>query len=236
MSFLPTDEALAGRRSIRAYLEREPAESDIRKLVALASRAPSGSNIQPWRAHVVRGEVRNRLVRDILAAIDRDGEGDYEREWNYYPLRWREPFVGRRRKVGWDLYGLLGIPKGDYERSEAYRRRNYEFFGAPVGLIFTLDEDLEIGSWLDLGIFLGNLMTAARGMGLDTCPQAAFGRPHAIIREHLGIPDREIVVCGMAMGYADPDGLINRLVTDRAPVDEFTTFHGFGKAVSSESS
>lgn len=236
MSFLPTDEALAGRRSIRAFLAREPSEPDIRTLLALASRAPSGSNIQPWRVHVVRGEVRERLVHDILAAIDRDGEGDYEREWNYYPLRWREPFVGRRRKVGWDLYGLLGIPKGDYQRSEAYRRRNYEFFGAPIGLIFTLDEDLEIGSWLDLGIFLGNLMTAARAMGLDTCPQAAFGRPHAIIREHLGIPAREIVVCGMAMGYADPDGLINRLATDRAPVDEFTTFHGFGKPGSGGSS
>jgi len=230
MTWLPTDEALRTRRSTRAFLPKPVAEADLRMLIELAGRAPSGSNIQPWRVHVVTGAVRDELVRRIMEAIQRDGEGSYEREWNYYPLRWREPFVSRRRKVGWDLYGLLGIPKGDFERSEAYRLRNYEFFGAPVGLVFTLDEDLEIGSWLDLGIFIGNLMTAARGFGLDTCPQAAFGRPHRIIRELLGIPEREMVVCGMALGYADPDGLINRLHTDRAAVEEFTTFHGFAPA------
>ena len=228
--WLPADEAIRTRRSCRAFLPTPVDRATVEQLLALASRSPSGSNIQPWKVRVVAGAARERVSRAVLESLDREGAAAFRREWNYYPEPWREPFLARRRKVGWDLYGLLGIPKGDFERSEAYRLRNYEFFGAPVGLVFTLDEDLEIGSWLDLGIFIGNLMTAARGFGLDTCPQAAFGRPHRIIRELLGIPEREMVVCGMALGYADPDGLINRLHTDRAAVDEFTTFHGFAPA------
>ena len=137
------------------------------------------------------------------------------------------PSSRRRRKIGWDLYGLLGIPKGDFEGTEKQRRRNYEFFGAPVGLVFTLDEDLEIGSWLDLGIYIGAVMIAARGMGLDTCPQAAFADFHKVIRAELGIPENEIIVCGMAIGHADPAAVENRLVTERAPLAEFATFNGF---------
>ena len=128
------------------------------------------------------------MTQAILDAIARDGFEPYQREWNYYPVNWREPFLGRRRKIGWDMYSLLGVAKGDFEGTQQARLRNYEFFGAPVGMIFTLDEDLEIGSWLDLGIYLGALMIAARGHGLDTCPQAAFADFHSIIRPLLGIP------------------------------------------------
>lgn len=191
----------------------------------LASRAPSGSNIQPWLVHVVSGNTRDRLCAAILDAIERDGRDAHQREWNYYPQQWREPFIGRRRKIGWDLYGLMGIGKGDYDAAEAFRRRNYEFFGAPVGLIFTLEEDVEIGSWLDLGIFLGALMIAARGMGLDTCPQAAFADFHRVIREVLDIPPKQIIVCGMALGYADGSARVNQLQTERAPLTQFAVFH-----------
>jgi len=227
MSWLPADEAIRTRRAARQFLPTAVPLATVKMLLAAASRAPSGSNIQPWRVHVCAGPVRDRLCSTILQAIERDGMTRYKREWNYYPAQWREPFHSRRRKVGWDLYGLLGIGKGDHEASEAYRRRNYEFFGAPVGMIFTLDEDLEIGSWLDLGIYIGTLMTAARGAGLDTCPQAAFADHHAVIRRELGIPDNEVVICGMALGRADEDAPVNRLVTERADVDEFATFDGF---------
>lgn len=227
MSFLPADQALRTRRAIRQFLPTPVPLETVKTLLALASRAPSGSNIQPWRVRVVAGAVREQLTRAILEALDRDGEERFKREWNYYPIKWMEPFQGRRRKVGWDLYALLGIGKGDHAASAAYRRRNYEFFGAPVGMIFTLDEDLEIGSWLDLGIYLGNLMTAARGAGLDTCPQAAFAHFHEVIREVLGVERREIVICGMALGYADEAAVINQLVTERAPVEEFASFDGF---------
>ena len=227
MPSLAADEAIATRRSVRAFLPTPVDRATVESLLALAARAPSGSNIQPWKVRVVAGEVRDRLCRAILEALDRDGAAAHKREWNYYPVNWREPFLARRRKIGWDLYGLLGIKKGDFEATERQHRRNYEFFGAPVGLIFTLDEDLEIGSWLDLGIYIGAFAIAARGRGLDTCPQAAFADVHAVIRRELGIPENEIVICGMALGHADPGAVENRLVTERAAPSEFATFEGF---------
>ena len=220
------DEAITSRRSVRAFLPTPVERAAVEELLAVASRSPSGSNIQPWKVRVIGGEVRERLTQAILDAIERDGLDKYQREWNYYPVQWREPFLGRRRKIGWDMYGLLGVGKGDHEGTHRARLRNYEFFGAPVGMIFTLDEDLEIGSWLDLGIFLGAIMIAARGRGLDTCPQAAFADFHRIIRPLLNIPENEIVICGMALGHIDPDALVNSLVTERAPVGDFTTFDG----------
>jgi len=227
MASLPADQAIATRRSVRAFLPTPVDRATVEELLTLASRAPSGTNIQPWKVRVIAGEKRLAVSRAIHAALDRDGEEGHKREWNYYPVNWREPYLARRRKIGWDLYGLLGIKKGDFEGTEKQRRRNYEFFGAPVGLIFTLDQDLEIGSWLDLGIYLGALMIAARGRGLDTCPQAAFADFHAVIRRQLGIPETEIIICGMGVGYADPDAVENRLVTERASAREFATFEGF---------
>jgi nitroreductase len=224
---LPADEAIRTRRSVRAFLPTPVPRETVEELLALAARSPSGTNIQPWKVRAVAGEVRDRLCAAILEALDRDGQAAHKRDWNYYPGNWREPFLSRRRKIGWDLYGLLGIRKGDFEGTERQRRRNFEFFGAPVGFIFTLDEDLEIGSWLDLGIFIGALAIAARGKGLDTCPQAAFADFHRIIRHELGIPDNEIVICGMALGHADPDAVENQLVTERAAPSEFATFQGF---------
>lgn len=224
---LSVDEALRTRRSVRAFLPTPISRATIEELLALASRSPSGSNIQPWKVRVFSGALRERISRTILDALEREPREKFTREWNYYPLNWREPFLGRRRKIGWDLYGLLGIEKGDFEGTERQRRRNYEFFGAPVGMMFTLEEDLEIGSWLDLGIFIGSLTIAARGRGLDTCPQAAFADFHTLIRPLLGIPDNEILICGLALGHADLDAPINRLVTERAPMSQFASFDGF---------
>jgi nitroreductase len=220
------DEAIRTRKSVRSFLPTPVDRATVEELLALASRSPSGSNIQPWRVRVIAGDVKDRLTKAILDAVAREGFEPYQREWNYYPVRWREPFLGRRRKIGWDMYSLLGVGKGDFEGTQRARLRNYEFFGAPVGMIFTLDEDLEIGSWLDLGIFLGAVMVAARGRGLDTCPQAAFADFHRIIRPLLNIPDNEIIICGMALGHVDRDAPVNALATERAPVSDFATFDG----------
>ena len=220
------DEAITSRKSVRAFLSTPVDRATVEELLAVACRSPSGSNIQPWKVRVIGGDIRAGLTQAILDAIERDGVDKYQREWNYYPVQWREPFLGRRRKIGWDMYGLLGVGKGDHEGTHRARLRNYEFFDAPVGMIFTLDEDLEIGSWLDLGIFLGALMIAARGRGLDTCPQAAFADFHQIIRPLLNIPKNEIVICGMALGHIDPDAPVNALVTERASIEDFTTFDG----------
>jgi len=220
------DEAIASRKSVRAFLPTTVDRAMVEKLLQLASRSASGSNIQPWRVRVFAGEVKERLTGAILAAIARDGFEPYQREWNYYPVNWREPFLSRRRKIGWDMYGLLGLAKGDFEGTHRTRMRNYEYFGAPVGMIFTLDEDLEIGSWLDLGIYLGTLMIAARGLGLHTCPQAAFADFHKIIRPILNIGEKEVIVCGMALGHIDPDAPVNKLVTERAPLCDYASFDG----------
>jgi nitroreductase len=220
------DEAITTRQSVRAFLPTPVDRATVEELLAVANRSPSGSNIQPWKVRVVAGDVKKKLTQEILDAIARDGFDKYRREWNYYPVQWREPFLGRRRKIGWDMYGLLGVGKGDHEGTHQARLRNYEFFGAPIGLIFTLDEDLEIGSWLDLGILIGAIMIAARGRGLHTCPQAAFADFHSIIRPMLNIPGNEIIICGMAIGYIDPEAPINALQTERAGVAEFTTFYG----------
>jgi nitroreductase len=220
------DEAIASRKSVRAFLPTPVDRATVETLLQLASRAASGSNIQPWRVRVVAGEVKERLTRAILEAVARDGFEPYRREWNYYPVNWREPFLSRRRKIGWDMYSLLGVAKGDFEGTHRARLRNYEFFGAPVGMIFTLDEVLEIGSWLDLGIYLGTLMIAARGHGLHTCPQAAFADFHKIIRPILNIPEQEVIICGVALGHIDPDAPINQLQTVRAPLADFASFDG----------
>lgn len=220
------DEAITSRKSVRGFLPTPVGRATVEELLAVASRSASGSNIQPWKVRVVAGDVKEKLTQAILDAIARDGFDNYRREWNYYPVQWREPFLGRRRKIGWDMYGLLGVGKGDHEGTHQARLRNYEFFGAPVGMIFTLDEDLEIGSWLDLGILIGTIMIAARGRGLHTCPQAAFADFHSIIRPALNIPGNEIVICGLALGHVDPGAPVNRLETERAAVAEFTNFHG----------
>src|ERR1035437_2937469 len=220
------DEAITTRKSVRAFLPTPVERATVEELRAVPSRSPSGDNIQPWKVRVVGGEVKARLTQAILDAIERDGVDKYRREWNYYPVQWREPFLGRRRKIGWDMYGLLGVGKGDHEGTHRARLRNFEFFGAPVVMIFSLDEDLVIGSWLDLGILVGTIMIAARGRGLDTCPQAAFADFHQIIRPLLNIPENEIVICGMALGHIDPDAPVCALTTERAPISDFATFEG----------
>jgi len=220
------DEAIRSRQSVRAFLPNPVEKRTVEELLRLASRSASGSNIQPWRVRVIAGDAKTRLTQAIFDAVARDGFEPYQRDWNYYPVRWREPFLGRRRKIGWDMYSLLGVAKGDFEGTQQARMRNYEFFGAPVGMMFTLDEDLEIGSWLDLGIFLGSIMIAARGHGLHTCPQAAFADFHSVIRPVLDIPENEIIVCGMALGHIDPDAPVNDLKTERADLDAFATFDG----------
>jgi nitroreductase len=174
---------------------------------------------------VLTGEAKRDLSRRLVAAYDDPAErATHVEEYDYYPTEWRSPFVDRRRKVGWDLYGLLGIAKTDKPRMHAQHRRNYEFFGAPVGMMFTIDRVMRQGSWLDFGMFLQSIMVAARAHGLATCPQAAFTQFHRIIMPAIGAPDNEQLVCGMSLGHADPDAIENSLVTEREPVSGFARF------------
>ena len=215
-------EAMATRRSMRGFLPTPIPRTTIEAILAAAARAPSGSNIQPWKVRVTMGAEKARLSAALRAA--HDAGATVAREYHYYPRQWREPYLARRRKVGWGLYALAGVARGDEAAGHAQRARNFDFFGAPVGLFFTLDRDLEQGSWLDMGMFLQNVMLAARGHGLDTCAQAAFCDHHDIVRAQLGIPENEALVCGLSLGHADPAEPTNRLETEREPVSGFVTF------------
>jgi len=219
---LSVEEAITGRQSIRAFLDKPVPRETIARILEIAGRAPSGSNIQPWKVWVLTGASRQRLVDDLTARHASGDEG--KREYNYYPVKWREPYIGRRRATGWGLYGLLGITREDKAGMSAQHRQNFTFFRAPVGLIFAMDRDMEPGSWLDAGMFIQSVMIAARGEGLETCPQAAFCQYHDVIREHLGISQSEIVLCGMALGYADPHAKINTFRTERIPLEDFVTW------------
>ena len=219
------DAAITSRRSIRAFLPTPVPRATIEALLQVAARAPSGTNTQPWRVYVLTGAARDTLSAKLCAAYDDPVErARHVEEYAYYPTEWVSPYIDRRRKVGWDLYGLLGIAKSDKAGMHAQHRRNYEFFGAPVGLMFTMDRVMRQGSWLDFGMFLQNIMVAARGRGLDTCPQAAFTQFHRIITEHVGAAPEEQLVCGMSLGHADPAAVENTLVTEREPVERFTRF------------
>ncbi len=219
------DELIRSRRSLRAFLPTPVADEDIRAMLEVAARAPSGTNTQPWKVIVLKGQALHDLSQAILAAYnDPEIAKTHTEEYKYYLVQWRSPYIDRRRKIGWDLYALLGLERENKAGMHAQHGRNYAFFDAPVGLIFTIDRVMEQGSWLDYGMFLQNLMLAARARGLDTCPQAAFTQFHRIIQEKLDIPAQEMIVCGMSLGYADHSKIENSLHTERASVDEFARF------------
>lgn len=196
-------------------------------MLDVARHSASGVNTQPWQVHVITGSAKRRLSKAILDAYyDPDLLAQLDEPYPYYPKEWKSPYLDRRRKVGWDLYGLLGIPKGEKTRMQAQHARNYVFFDAPVGLFFTMNRSMSQGSFIDCGMFLQSVMVAARARGLDTCPQAAFTTFHRIIARELAMADSELLICGMSLGYADPSRIENALVTEREPVGSFVRFHG----------
>jgi nitroreductase len=219
------DHAIRTRKAIRGFLPTPVPRATIEEILEVASRAPSGTNTQPWKVVVLTGAARQRLTDAIRAAYDDpEQRRQHAEEYAYYPITWIDPYLARRRQLGWGLYGLLGIGREDRARMHEQHGRNYAFFDAPVGMIFTIDRVMEQGSWLDYGTFLENIMIAARARGLDTCPQQAFTQFHRIIKDELGLPDNEMVVCGMALGYADMSRIENTLVTEREPVASFARF------------
>jgi len=213
------------RRSVRSFLATPVRRDLVEKILSEASRAPSGTNTQPWKVTVLTGEPLQTLIAKLLAASnDPERANKYREDYRYYPREWKSPYLERRRKVGYDLYNLLGISRREVDRMRAQWNRNFEFFGAPVGLMFTIDRVMEQGSWLDYGMFLQNVMLAARAFGLETCPQAAFNEFHAIILPHIGAEATDTLVCGMSLGHADPAAVENSLHTERAPLAEFVRF------------
>lgn len=227
-SVAAVDRAITSRRSIRRFLSTPVPQGMIEEILHVASRAPSGTNTQPWKVHVLTGASRQGLVDKVMAIHNDPAQlAQHSEEYDYYPKEWVSPYIDRRRKIGWDMYGLMGIGKTERDRMHAQQGRNFMYFDAPVGMVFTIDRIMGRGSWLDYGMFLQNIMVAARARGLDTCPQAAFNHFHDVIEAHLGMdPSKEMVVASMSLGYADPHAIDNTLFTDREPVSSFARFLG----------
>jgi len=221
-------EAIRTRTSIRAFKSDPVPFETVQELLEIAARAPSGTNVQPWKVHVVAGKARDELVEKLLAYRD-ENPADTAQEFDHSNKR-VEPYLSRMRALGKEMYGLIGIPKGDQKRSWEQWGRNYKFFDAPVGLIFTVDKELDARSWLDIGMFMQTFMLAAKERGLDTCAQGAWNMFWKATRETLNVPEEEYIICGMSLGYADPDDPVNTLISEREPVAGFTTFHGYAEA------
>jgi len=221
------DAAIESRFSARAFLPTPVPRETLTELLRVASRAPSGTNTQPWRVYVLQGASRDSLVDKVCAAHDAvranpELAAQYKEAYDYYPEKWVSPYIDRRRENGWSLYGLLGIGKADKDRMHLQHQRNYRLFDAPVGLMFTLDRVMGRGSLVDFGMFLQNIMVAARARGLHTCPQAAWNGYASLILPHIGAGPDEMLVCGMALGFADVADVVNTFKTSRVAVEEFT--------------
>ena len=231
MNTISVDEAITSRMAVRAFTQQAVARETLEDLLQVASRAPSGTNTQPWKVYVVQGASRDTLVDQVCAAHDaiRDNPAlaaEYQEQYDYYPAKWFSPYIDRRRENGWGLYGLLGIGKADRIKMHLQMQRNFRFFDAPVGLIFTVHRDMGRGALLDYGTFLQNIMLAARGRGLHTCPQQAWNLFNKITLAHIGAGADEVQVCGMALGYADASAIVKTFHTPRVPVAEFTQWLG----------
>ncbi len=224
---MDVDTALRARISTRAFLPRSVDRDTIASLLDAARFAPSGTNVQPWNAHVVLGSTRERICREVRHAAVHERDL-HKAPFDFYPTQWREPYLGRRRACGWGLYTRLGIAKGDHAAGAAQELRNFDFFDAPVGLLFFIDDDLPIGNWLDYGMFIQSIMLGAAARGLATCPQFSWAHFHRVVRPILGVAESRTLVCGMALGYADPAAPVNGYRPARLAVDEFTTWHGEG--------
>ncbi len=219
---MQVSDAIASRKTIRAFRADKVPLQTVTDILELAARAPSGGNLQPWRVYVLIGEARDELVRRVAEKRRENPMGEPP-EYNIYPPRLDEPYRTRRFAVGEAMYATMGIPREDKSARLKFFARNWEFFGAPVGLIFTMDRAMQHGQWADLGMFMQNIMLIAREKGLHTCPQEAWAVWHGVIREYLSISQNEMIFCGMAIGYADETAPVNALQSARAPLSEYAT-------------
>jgi nitroreductase len=214
--------AIINRRSTRRFMSTPVAEELVYQILDAASRAPSGQNMQPWLVHYVTGGTRSRLSQEVTAAAQRDERSD---EYAYFPQQFREPYLSRRRKVGYDLFKAYGVARDDMAGRKEAQLRNFDFFGAPVGLFFVMERDWGYGAWIDLGMFMMNVMTLAPAFGLSTCAQQSWCEYGAAVRRVLPIDQHHVIVSGMALGFSDPTANENTLTTDRVSPKEFVARH-----------
>jgi nitroreductase len=223
---MSTAALLKSRMSIRVFQDKPVDEATVRDLLDTARWAPSGGNLQPWKVIVVAGPARDAVVELAKRRLLENPAGEAGVH-PIYPEKLHEPYRTRRFKIGEDMYALLGIPREDRNARLQWLARNYQFFGAPVGLFFAIDRAMGHGQWAHLGMFMQSFALAAEERGLSTCMQESWGMLRDSLHAHFKLPDHEIIYCGMALGYADREAKVNQLRSDRVPVDEFAVFDGF---------
>jgi len=216
-------DAVMARISTRAFLDKPVGEETIRAILEVAKFAPSGGNLQPWKVHVVNGSARDRLVETVKRAVA-DNPFANEGEIAVYPEKLWDPYRARRFEVGEAMYALLGIPREDKPARLMNLARNFEFFGAPAGLFFSLDRRFDRGQWAHLGMLMQTIALVAVEKGLATCMQEAWVTRARTVSEFLGLGPDDQLYCGMALGWPDPQAPVNKLRSERAPLEEFVTF------------
>lgn len=220
------DRVMRNRKAARSFLKTPVTQALVTEILDIARTAPSNSNTQPWRVYAVAGKVREALSQKLGDAHGNRPD-QYTACYKHFPDVLGKKYQARQSQYATAYYGCLGIDRSNSAARAAQTGKNFQFFGAPVGFIFTIEDTLERGSWLDYGMFLQNIMLAAKARGLDTCPQISFVKYHEVIRSLLPIPENEIVVCGMSIGYADSTDNVNSLRLPREPIEAFTSFFGF---------
>ena len=217
-------EAFVSRRSVRRFLPDSVSKEKIENILEGAAFAPSGHNIQPWHVYVVQGKKKLSMTNSIIEAIKDGSAKEMKNEFDYYPTEWFEPFVSRRRAVGFELYKLLEIGRDDFEARDKQMQENFHFFGAPVGMFITMDKRLATGTFMDVGMFIQSILVGARGEGLHSCGQVAFTKFHTLIAEQLEFKENEMLVCGVSIGYEDTSAAENALRVEKLQYSDFTTF------------
>jgi nitroreductase len=220
------DQVLRSRRSTRAFTQQPVPAAMVREILQVAACAPSNSNTQPWRVHVVTGDAMQALGTALVAAF----QAGTAPASTHFPDPLPDVFAERQGEFGARYYAALGIDRADAQARARQTQRNFTFFGAPVGLLFTIDRRLTAHSWLDLGLFVQSVMIAAKARGIDTCPQVSFARFHDVIADQLQLPPHEVTACGMSMGHGAADARVNRMEMQRLSVDQFARFVGFGES------
>lgn len=215
--------ALKTRKSVRAFTNQTVSVDQVKRIIDAARWAPSGTNTQPWQVHAVSGSVKQKLDAELIKAFE--SEKSAQMDYNYYPENWFEPYNARRRECGLAMFSALDITRQDKEKRLAQWKKNYSAFGAPWVLFFTMDHRLESGSFFDYGMFYQSIMLAAQAEGLATCPQAALAEYPDVLREHLDIDSEHIILCGLALGYENPEDPVNQYRTSRREVDDILRFY-----------
>ena len=218
------EKTILDRHSVRAFSSQDISEDDIKDIISKAARAPSGTNTQPWKVYVVQGGIKQQITENVTKAANSIflgliSKSKFEPPYKYYPDKWFDPYLSRRRKNGWGMYEILGITKESKYEMHLQQLRNFCFFDAPVGIFFTTHKSLEVGAKMAVAMLMQNIMLLAKAQGLDTCPQASWNNFHKIIMPLLNASEDEQLVCGMSLGYAVNSSAINRFYTDREDLE-----------------